>query len=312
METGENKTMKKKFASAAFTALSVCIVVVFLIFYLGTRHKKNEVPQTGFGMFSWGTEAMAEEEAETLSDCIRLAHVAAIYQEFSEDSFESGEADRFIERMGKQKVQVYALMGEREWAYEADGSSLIEAMENAADYNRKRTKYRIDGVMVDVEPYLTDQWDEGYDKRAELMDSYLSCMEHAYEYAREQELEFFVCIPTFYDITNGDILEKLISGACDGIAVMNYNRTDEYGQIAREVGYAREYGKKIICIYELQEAGSHDLEEINTYANEGMEALYQSAERLKNQFGYEKLQFAYHYYKPLKALLPWPEESEDK
>ena len=98
-------------------------------------------------------------------------------------------------------------------------------------------------------------------------------------------------------------LEKLISYACDGVAVMNYNRRDEYGQMAMEVGFAREYGKEILCIYELQKPGKHELEEINTYANEGLKALWKSRERLEKQFGYDKLGFAYHYYKPLKEML---------
>ena len=73
--------------------------------------------------------------------------------------------------------------------------------------------------------------------------------------------------------------------------------------MAMEVGFAREYGKEILCIYELQKPGKHELEEINTYANEGLKALWKSRERLEKQFGYDKLGFAYHYYKPLKEML---------
>ena len=74
-------------------------------------------------------------------------------------------------------------------------------------------------------------------------------------------------------------------------------------QIAKEVGYAREYQKDVVCVYELQEPGSHDLEEINTYAGLGLKALWSSARRLEAQFGYERLQFGYHYYDPLTDLL---------
>ena len=141
------------------------------------------------------------------------------------------------------------------------------------------------------------------------MNSYLECMERAYEYARQNDLIFWVCIPTFYDATCDEILVSLIADACDGTAVMNYNRTDEYLQMAKEVGYAREYGKQILCIYELQQPGYHYLEEINTYYGPGLEALWQSAERLERQFGYEKLEFAYHYYSPLKEMLEEREQT---
>ena len=73
--------------------------------------------------------------------------------------------------------------------------------------------------------------------------------------------------------------------------------------MAKEVGYAREYGKGVICIYELQKPGRHQLEEINTYSEQGLEALWESSRRLEDQFGYDRLQFAYHYYNPLKEML---------
>ena len=99
------------------------------------------------------------------------------------------------------------------------------------------------------------------------------------------------------------VLEALVSGACDGVAVMNYDRRDEYGQMAAEVALAERYGKGVRCIYELQEPGEHGLEEIHTYAGAGLEALWQSAEELEAAFGYEGLGFAYHYDEPLRELL---------
>lgn len=291
--------------------LLICWVVTMLLSLTACSNSEaqEEKGQHGFGLFSWNDAVLAEEERETLSACIEQANISEIYQQFSENSLASGEAAAFITGLKEENIPVYALVGESEWAYDLDGESLIEALKPIADYNAAQPENaRLSGIMVDVEPYLLEEWDEGRSTRAELMEGYLSCMESAYAYASEHELEFWACIPTFFDVTNEDILEALISNTCDGIAVMNYNREDEYGQIAKEVGFSREYGKKIICIYELQEAGSHDLEEINTYANEGLSALWQSADRLERQFGYEGLHFAYHYYEPLKTLLTQEQE----
>ena len=51
------------------------------------------------------------------------------------------------------------------------------------------------------------------------------------------------------------VLEQIVKEGCDGIAVMNYNRADEYGQMETEVELAEKYGKKVICIYELHGTG---------------------------------------------------------
>jgi len=294
--------MKKRMIPVIYAALILCIVAVIILMI--SRLRNDEKPQKGFGMFSWNEDILAEEHSEELSECIGKADVTLIYQQFSESSFQNGTASSFVKEMQRENVEVYALMGDAKWTYENGGDRLIEHVEHVVTYNKSQdSKGKIKGVMVDVEPYLLGEWDEGEDVRKVLMQDYLNCIQRGYTYAVRNGLVFLVCIPTFYDATSPDVLERLIADACDGIAVMNYNRTDEYGQMEREVDLAREYDKKVICIYELQESGLHDLEEINTYAGEGLQKLWESADSLKQEFGYEKLQFAYHYYEPLKALL---------
>lgn len=259
----------------------------------------------GFGMYSWDERTLeAREEAEALAACMEEAGVKRIYQEFSKDSLKDGSAAAFVKRLKKQSVDVFALFGEVDWAWDKEGETVIKAMRRVANYNDGQSRSaRITGVMVDVEPYLLDEWSEGSRTRKRLMDNYLSSMKAAYAYAEEHDLELWLCIPNFYDVSYEEVLEGLISGACDGIAVMNYDRTDEYMQMAKEVGFAREYGKGVECIFELQEPYQHELEEIHTYATVGLDALWKSAARLEKQFGYDRLQFAYHYYRPLQEML---------
>lgn len=258
-----------------------------------------------YGLFVWSNEVVTDQEQwPELLYCMEQTGVTSLYQSFSQESLDSGEAESFICKMRAAGGLVYMLMGDAKWAYEPEGESLLGEIQKAVHYNEScKEAGRIAGVMVDVEPYLLDEWDGEGKEREELMESYLSGMKNAYRYAASNGLFFWACIPTFYNSSCREVLEELIADACDGVAVMNYNRQDEYGQMAHEVGYAREYGKKVRCIYELQEAGKHDLEEINTYAQEGLEQLWLSAERLSRQFGYEVLGFDYHYYKPLKEIL---------
>lgn len=285
--------------------LTVCVsATVMVLAGACTATAKREAAGSEFGLFSWNTSVMAESEKDTLSTCIQRAGIGCIYQRIPEENLTLEETSGFIRRMSARSVKVYDLLGDSEWSYEKSGGTLLYELEQIVSYNAGQEKNaQIAGVMVDVEPYLLDEWDRSGRSRQNLMERYLSGIKKGYEYSLKHGLEFWVCIPVFYDVTNEDILEKLISDACDGIALMNYDRTDEYMQIAKEVGYAREYQKGVVCVYELQEPGSHDLEEINTYAGLGLKALRSSARRLEAQFGYERLQFGYHYYSPLLDLL---------
>ena len=283
--------MKKKILFSICIILIICIsiAVVLVINHNKLSKAQDTQPKQGFGMFSWDTSAISEHEQESMRQCIRQANVTQIYQQFSDDTLESEEAKGFVKRLKENNIQVYALLGEAEWAYETDAETLVGKIQRVAEYNSNNKNNSIVGVMVDVEPYLLDEWGDEGDTRDKLMADYLECIKNAYQYADENDLKFLVCVPTFYDVVCENILESLIAKACDGVAVMNYNRSDEYGQIETEVRLAGKYNKEIICIFELQKAGKHDLEDINTYANE--------------RFGYSKLSFAYHYYEPLKEML---------
>lgn len=293
--------LREKWRSVLAACVSVTVVVLA---GACTATASQGAAGPGFGLFSWNTSVMAESEKDTLSACIQRAKVSCIYQRIPEENLALEETAGFIRRMSARSVKVYDLLGDPEWSYEKSGGTLLYELEQIVSYNAGQEKNaRIAGVMVDVEPYLLDEWDRSGRSRQSLMERYLSGIKKGYAYSATHGLEFWVCIPVFYDVTNEDILEELISNACDGVALMNYDRTDEYMQIAKEVGYAREYQKGVVCVYELQEPGSHDLEEINTYAGLGLKALWSSAKRLEAQFGYERLQFGYHYYSPLLDLL---------
>ncbi len=195
--------MKTVIRWALGAALALCIgTALFLL--VGARQKTEALPS--FGLFSWDEAVIAEEEKDALASCVKRCGVKMIYQEFSPDSLASGEASGFVTRMKRQSVEVYALMGNAEWAYEPKADTLLESIKQVAAYNR-RMKHgaRIAGVVVDVEPYLLEEWDAGSDSRRELMECYLSCIKSAYSYTSQNELKLWVCIPNFYDVAELDI-----------------------------------------------------------------------------------------------------------
>ena len=126
----------------------------------------------------------------------------------------------------------------------------------------------------------------------------------AYEAAEKRNLLVILCIPNFYDSMGLEqSLEKLIRTGCDAVAVMNYDKTDEAGQIWGEAEIAEKYGKGIIHITEMQRPGTHDLEPKNTYYEDGIEAVKESWEHLREEIPNENLGFSWHYLKPVLELL---------
>lgn len=248
-----------------------------------------------WGLFSWKSGEVSQPAG--LWQLCKKAGVTQVYQSFSSKLTEQ-EAQAFLQEAASNKIEVYFLTGSPEWGLDPLAEHLLEQVESAAALNRAG-EGKLRGVVLDVEPYLTDAWDEDPDT---TMDTYVSAMELAYEAARKEKLRCIVCIPYFYDTKGQEAgLERLISSCCDAVAVMNYQKADEAGQLARETELAERYGKELIQIYELQEPGDHGLTERNTYHGDGLEAVERSRASLLER--YPGLSFAYHDYPSLRALV---------
>ena len=104
---------------------------------------------------------------------------------------------------------------------------MLEAVRITAEWNKKSgTEGGFAGIVFDVEPYLLEEWD---DNQENCMEQYAANCIQAYQSAREEKLAVIICIPNFYDrIGLSALLEKIIEEGCDGIAVMNYNKTVSY------------------------------------------------------------------------------------
>lgn len=290
--------MYKKAVTIVVVLALVCLVIAGSVLAL------RQQSRPAYSMFCWDTDNMRQENRSALNQVIKQANINEIYQEFSQDETELEQAASFLKDMYRQDVAVYALLGEAEWAYEENGESLVAEIERIQGLQETLGgDQQIQGIMVDVEPYLLEEWDGGTEARNTLMQSYISGIAAAYSTARDCGFEFLVCIPMFYNATCPDILESLVSAYCDGIAVMNYNRENEYVQLEDEVDLARKYQKRIVCIYELQPSGKHDLADMNTYYHVGLKVLQASRETLEQQFDYDRLSFSYHYYAPLQEML---------
>lgn len=251
-------------------------------------------------MFEWdGSSILRIEEALDLVSRLGITHW---YQEIEFSDLESQELSAFIEALTEVNVEVYALAGVREWGLEKDGASLIAYMDNVRVYNADVSeKQQIDGIMVDVEPYLLDGWE---DDRETNMDTYVSGMIKAHEWAENNSLSLIACIPRHYDDQGLSVqLERLIAQGCDEVAVMNYGCGDEVEKIETEALLAVRYGKPLHCILEFQEVGKHGLTEEETYRNKGLEAAREVWNQVEAAFEDAQLVRDYHWTDPIWDML---------
>lgn len=282
--------MKKRWGLLAALAC-VCLLAVFL-----RPHGADAPLELDDGLFSWGGAVLAPENRAELLDTLTRLDTGVLYQEFPTDR---PDAASFLKDMKTAGVQVWLLTGQAEWGLEPDGASLKAEIDRASALSAQ-SGGGLAGLMVDVEPYLTDEWTEDEGRVLEL---YVSCMAAARQYAQEQGLALLSCIPYWYDNSHTDMLAQLIQTGCDGVAVMNYYRDREAEHIGAEVSLAREAGKPVICIYEFQRPGIHGLTEKSTYYTDGLTAAWESWAAVQQEIGYKNLSFAYHWYEPVQELL---------
>ena len=259
------------------------------------------VQQIENSIFSWDGEYILPEYADEIADVMELLHCGTIYQHISGDSSKE-EVAAFLKRQSRMGNEVWYLAGDPSWAIEEDAQSMIKAVQKTAEWNEEAGDLGgFQGIVWDVEPYLLDEWDEYADG---CMKQYIKNSKKAYELAQEKGLKILACIPYHYDDHGFQKeLEQLIATGCDGIAVMNYNKTDEADHIQTEVRLAKKHDKEVIHITELQEPGKHGLKENNTYYNDGFEAVTESWNRLREHFGYRKLTFSLHHLRTAMELM---------
>ena len=116
----------------------------------------------------------------------------------------------------------------------------------------------------------------------------------------EPTLPVYVCIPFWLDTQDGgkSLVERIIK-ATDGVFVMNYYRENERAQVACEYNLAKEYGKQIWTIYELQPVGIYDLKDYNTYHDLGLAAVEQNYRKM---FADTDVGLAFHTLEMMKEL----------
>lgn len=292
---------KRNRLSIYFYGYSLVSIFTFMLTVSGCagKGKEQEKVYQETGMFEWAEEAVREpEEALHLAEELEITRW---YQE-TDGTTEAESTREFVKVLHDNNIEVYALLGAVDWGYEENGATLLAHLEKIVQYNvQSSEKERFDGVMLDIEPYISDYWKENPE---EYMDRYISCMKKGYKFAQKNHLRTAICIPRHYDdqgLTVG--LEELIKETCDEVAVMNYSCGNEIEAIKTEAVLSEKYGKELHCILEFQEVGKHGLTEKETYRNKGIDNAKETWEELQKEYENINVIRDYHWSSPVREML---------
>lgn len=259
---------------------------------------KKTVTDERNALFSWQKEVV-EKDSSALFLTAREQNLCVLYQHFSKELSEEQIAS-FVQAGKEEKIQIYLLDGDPAWGRESDGGSMKEAVRRTYGYNERNPNAALKGVILDVEPYLLEEWETDQEH---LMEGYVSGVRESYKLAKANRLDFALCIPCFYDTWGQEgVLEELVQ-CCDTLVVMNYQRGSEEEQIRTEAELAEKYGKELVNVYELQQAGTHGITHRNTYYEAGLEALHENFSELEKRYPGLQLYYGLHDYEALQEVL---------
>lgn len=285
------RTFKNRISLRAAALLLAAALMFCALTACGGR-AAEPAPRRGNGLFSWHGEAFDPEARAAMLQLMKEQGLTELYQDIAHDRPVS-EVRALLDACAEAGVRVYLLVGAPEWALDASAAALLAEIQRAALMGCA-------GVLVDVEPGGTKEW---HADRAAVMQTMTESFLRAQAAAVREGLELIVCLSWYYDDYGFDSeLERIVAEGCGALAIMNYDRTDEIGQIRTEATLCRRYGRPLICIYELQEAGRYGLEDVNTYHDAGLDALRQSWEALAAAYPDVSLTAAMHEYRALRAL----------
>ena len=293
MNTAGKKTRAVILILLALVVALTSVCVWLLIDRRAEQTKTPEVvPGQKNGLFSWHDEVLEVDERETLFRLMREQGLTELYQDIP-TSASVPQIKEFAQACEEHGIRLFLLVGEPEWALDKSGTELRAQIQRAALMG-------FSGVMVDVEPGSTDEWKKD---RKPVMETMTKAFLRGKADAEKNGLEMIVCLSYYYDDYGfEESLEAIVERGCDTLAIMNYDRADEIGQIATEAALCKKYDKRLIHIYELQEVGKYGLEESHTYREAGFSALQESFDSICRHFAEQDVSMALHEYRALKDM----------
>lgn len=212
------------------------------------------------GVWSWSQEDLMTESARTrmLNFC-RDQGITQIDQHVSIRPGSDGpsiqnasQLTSLIVQASKQGISVSGLRGDRKMFFADQHDERISELKALIQFNRNLPSgVSLEGIKYDVEPYLTDQWKEGGQRREQVMHDYLQCLTEMRRYLslNNSKLQLSVDVPFWWDedehALQYDGVRKTftqhIQDRTDSISIMSYRRSakDVLRLAEQEFRYAR-------------------------------------------------------------------------
>lgn len=289
----KNKHKRKKII------LIVILSIIFFIMFYSEVRQDNEVKfERKCSVYSWNIEDIDYEELEVIFEDLKIN---SLYQYIKKERINSLEIQNLSQKMYYMGVDLYLLAGAPSYAYDDEIIAMKSIIDEVVVFNNSN-EYKIKGIVFDVEFYLDEK---RYNKNSkdDCFEIYYNNMKKAYEYAKNKEVEFITVIPYWIDTEfSENKLEDLIANTCDGVEVMNYYKSKSKKHIENEIKYAKQYDKEIVTISELQDESVTSIVPEITFYNDGLTACKTDMENILKKYEYDKLGYAYHYYKYLNIL----------
>ena len=164
----------------------------------------------------------------------------------------------------KYNLDVFLLDGARDWLTEGDMNNAISVINEANELN-KILDYKLKGVSLDIEFYLTDEYQEAanednVEKQLLLFRKFTENTKKCCDYAESLGLKYSMALPVWLDKLSEEVLEDLMNYNYDHIAFMNYFKETIMDNMNQEVEIAKKHNIKIVSIAEVQDPNLEQLE----------------------------------------------------
>lgn len=251
-------------------------------------HKKS--------MWVWEIEEITN--LENILPTYKALGVDCVYQYASKNKIEANvEAlSTYISQLHENHISCYAMDGEPGWY------NNIETMKTFIDsvytYNVSHPNEKFDGIIFDIEPYASEDSLTNKERITLWRDN----AREVYLYANGLGIKIIFTNPVWY--SNADYAGTVLSFTTfsDGISYMNYSKSYLIENIREEVEIARDNDCWIESISELN-IPSSSLDTDITFYYDGLGAVHEAWDKMKQAFNYEKMSFSYHYLSPIKRLI---------
>lgn len=289
----KNKHKRKKIV------LIVILIIIFVIICQpSVIQDSDEKFERKCSLYSWEVADVDYNKLESICEDLKIN---CFYQYVPTRQINTKEIEMLVEKLYLMDVKFYLLVGEHEYAYDQQMFDMESIIDEVVVFNQNN-EIKIEGIVFDVEFYL-DEYKYNSNSKRDCFEDYYNNMKNAYDYSRNKDIEFITVIPYWLDTEIGESeLEKLIKNACDTVEVMNYYKSKTIEHIENETKFAKKYNKEIVTISELQDENVKSIVPEITFFYDGLKNCRKSMEKILQRYKYDKMGYAYHYYKYVKIL----------